>query len=514
MGTSQAADTETAPSNLDAPLDVVIVGAGLSGIGSACHLRRAHPSLRLVILESRERSGGTWDLFRYPGVRSDSDMHTLGYSFKPWGHANALAEGPSILAYLRDTAKEFGVEEFIQYQQSVTAANWRSQDQCWELSVRDGEEGEERVLRSRFLLMCAGYYNYAQGHQPAFAGREDFAGTFVHPQFWPENLDYTGKRVVVIGSGATAVTLVPALAERAAEVVMLQRSPTWMVSRPASDRIANMLRAVLPARWAYGLTRWKNTRLQHWVYRQTRTRPEKMRRLLLKQTAKALNGAADLADFMPTYNPWDQRLCLVPDSDLFESLKSGDARVVTADIDRLLPEGIRLASGEVLEADIVVSATGLELQMMGGAHIHVDGQPFDFAGSWTYRGMMCSGLPNFVSIFGYINASWTLRSDIVGQWVCRLLSHMDRVAAGSVTPMLEPELPQMHARPWVDNFSAGYLQRVMHQFPKQGDRAPWLNSQDYLVERREFAQMSFREAALRYTPKSATHTEIRPQQAA
>lgn len=479
-------------------LDVVIVGAGLSGIGSACHLLREHPGKSLAILEARERSGGTWDLFRYPGVRSDSDMHTLGYSFKPWQEAEAIADGQSILSYLRATAREFGVEELIQYNQAVQTANWNSAAQYWELAVQDKENGQSRAVNTRFLFLCAGYYKYSRGHQPGFPGQQDFAGDIVHPQFWPEDLDYSDQRVVVIGSGATAVTLVPAMAARAKEVIMLQRSPTWVASLPGSDPIANKLRALLPAKWAYALTRWKNTRRQDWIYRRTRSRPKQMRKMLLERTKKELGGVADIADFTPKYDPWDQRLCLAPDGDFFDALRNGKARVVTDKIDTFTPEGIRLKSGETLKADLIVSATGLELQLMGGLQISVDGKDFDFASSWTYRGMMCSGLPNMVSIFGYINASWTLRSDIVALWVCRLLQHMDKVGAMAVTPEPEKGLPEMNPGPWIDDFSSGYMQRMMHLFPRQGDRDPWINSQDYFLERRQFAEMDLSEPALRY----------------
>lgn len=483
---------------MDELLDVAIIGAGLSGIGAACHLTRECPDRSFTILEAREASGGTWDLFRYPGIRSDSDMHTLGYSFKPWRSDKAIADGPSILSYLRETAAEHHIEDRIEYRQRVAGANWRSDLQCWELTIDDGNTGTTRTLRARFIHMCAGYYRYDTGYQPQFKGREDFRGTFVHPQFWPEDLDYTGKRVVIIGSGATAVTLVPSMAKEAAEVVMLQRSPTWFIIRPSTDWLANTLRALLPARWAYGITRWRNTRLQDWLYRRTRTKPEKMRQMLLDQTKKELGDSADLADFTPTYNPWDQRLCLVPDSDLFQAMRSGKARVITAEIDTLTETGIRLMSGEELPADIIVSATGLELQVMGGADLRVDGKPFDFPASWSYRGVMCSGLPNLVSIFGYINASWTLRSDIVSQWFCRLLNHMRDRDAAVVTPELEEGLPAMEPRPWIDDFSAGYMQRNLDEFPRQGDREPWINSQNYLRERREFAAMDMDEGALRY----------------
>ncbi|EED31382.1 monooxygenase, flavin-binding family [gamma proteobacterium NOR5-3] len=484
-------------------LDVVIIGAGLSGIGAACHLKRHCPQRKVAILEARERSGGTWDLFRYPGIRSDSDMHTLGYSFKPWEASKAIADGPSILSYVRETAKEYGVDSLIRYQQKVKQAHWHSEQQCWELTIEDGNSGALQTLKTRFLHLCAGYYSYSHGHQPDFPGRDDFKGEFIHPQFWPDDLDYENKRVLVIGSGATAMTLVPSMADKAAEVVMLQRSPTWVVSRPSKDWIANFLRAVLPKNWAYSVTRWKNTRMQHWVYKKSRKQPEKLRQMLLDQTKKELGDAGDLADFTPTYNPWDQRLCLVPDSDLFAAIHSGKARVVTNQIDTLTAEGVRLVDGSELAADIIVSATGLELELFGGVEIKVDGEIFDFASSWSYRGMMCTGLPNLVSVFGYINASWTLRADLVSQWMCRLLAHMDAKGETVVTPALEEGLPIMSPKPWIDDFSAGYMQRVMHLFPRQGDRPPWVNSQNYLREKREFEEMDFAEPALRYESPAA-----------
>lgn len=478
-------------------LDVLIIGAGLSGIGAAVHLSRECPERRVAILEGRERSGGTWDLFRYPGIRSDSDMHTLGYNFRPWREAKAIADGPSILRYVRDTAREYDLERLIHYGQQVEAADWDSSEQCWTLHTRDCRDDSRREWKARFVLSCAGYYRYDQGHQPDFPGREEYQGVFLHPQHWPEDLDYRDKRVVVIGSGATAMTLVPAMAGDAAEVVMLQRSPTYVVSRPARDRVANALRHLLPEMLAYRITRWKNTRLQHWVYQRSRRAPEKLRRLLLKRVRSELGDAA-MADFTPRYNPWDQRLCLVPDGDLFKALRSGRARVVTGEIDRLTPTGVRLRSGEELVADIIVSATGLELEVMGGVAFSVDGEAFDFPASWSYRGMMCSGLPNLVSIFGYINASWTLRADLVSEWCCRLLNHMRDINATVVTPQLRSSDEGMAARPWIDGFSAGYMQRVLHRFPKQGDRAPWINSQDYLRERRELAAEGFDDGALRF----------------
>ena len=498
----------------DSIVDVAIIGAGLSGIGAACHLRRECPDRSLLILEARERSGGTWDLFRYPGVRSDSDMHTLGYSFRPWEESEAIADGPSILNYVRSTAEQYGIEPLIRYRSPVRRADWRSDGQYWELEIEDLESGRTHTQRARFIHMCAGYYRYDRGYQPEFPGREDFRGRWVHPQLWPDDLDYADKRVLVIGSGATAMTLVPAMAEQAAEVVMLQRSPTWVISRPAKDRLANLLRALLPAGLAYRLIRWKNTRMQAWVYRRTRTHPDKVRAHLLKEARRELAGAADIADFTPAYDPWDQRLCLVPDSDLFRAIRAGGARVVTAHIDRFVETGVRLADGSRIDADIVVSATGLELQLMGGIDVRVDGKPFAFEESWSYRGMMCTGLPNLVSVFGYINASWTLRADIVSTWFCRLLRHMAQHELAVVTPELEEGAPPMTPRPWIDGFSAGYMQRHLHRFPRQGDREPWINSQDYLREQREFAGMTFDERALRYERRAADAEQSVPDRAA
>ncbi len=470
-------------------VEVVIVGAGLSGIGAAWHLQQHCPERDYLILEARDAIGGTWDLFRYPGVRSDSDMHTLGYKFRPWRDAKAIADGPAIRSYVRDTAREGGIERQIRFRQRLTEAHWDSGTAEWRLVIEDGESGGRRELRAGFLLMCAGYYRYDRGHTPDYPGREDYRGTFIHPQFWPEDLDYAGKRIVVIGSGATAMTLVPALAEKASEVVMLQRSPTWVVSRPARDRLANALRALLPGSWAYALTRLKNTALQQWFYQRTRVAPEKVRRVLLRRLRKALGPGYDVdRHFTPSYDPWDQRLCLVPDGDLFEVLRDGRARVVTDTIDRLTGNGIRLACGEELPADIIVSATGLEVEVLGGVRFSVDGEPVDFARTWTYKGIMCSGVPNLVSVFGYINASWTLRADLTAEWTCRLLNHLRERGADAATPTLAPELASMPDRDWIDDFSPGYLERVMHRFPRQGDRAPWVNPQDYRADRALFLE--------------------------
>jgi cation diffusion facilitator CzcD-associated flavoprotein CzcO len=465
--------------------DVVIVGAGLSGIGMACHLKASLPGTDFVILEGRDDLGGTWDLFRYPGIRSDSDMHTLGYRFKPWTEAKAIADGPSILSYLRETAEEHDIKNHIRYRHQLREAEWSSEDQAWTLTV--DVDGEPRQVRCKFLLMCAGYYSYEHGHTPEFEGRERFAGQIIHPQEWPEDLDYDGKRIVVIGSGATAVTLLPELAKRAEHVVMLQRSPTYMFSWPDEDAIANFLRKVLPEKLAYGITRWKNIRMQSFIFRFARKRPKYARRFLVGQARKALGPDYDVdTHFNPHYDPWEERLCLVPNDDLFDAINSGRASVVTEHIDSFTETGISLKSGQHLDADIIITATGLDIVALGGADFRVDGEAVDFSKRFTYKGVMIEGVPNMVSTFGYINASWTLRADLVAQFACRLLEFMRDTNVPTCTPSLRPGDADMEARPWVEGFSSGYLQRVMNDLPKQGDREPWLNPQNYLVDRRRF----------------------------
>jgi cation diffusion facilitator CzcD-associated flavoprotein CzcO len=493
--------------------DVVIVGAGLSGIGAAWHLQHECPHLSFVILESRDAIGGTWDLFRYPGIRSDSDMHTLGYKFKPWREAKAIADGPSILRYVRETATDNRIDRHIRFRHRLVSADWSTEEARWTAQVACGDDegnGHTVEIGCNFLLLCSGYYNYEHGYTPEFPGRDSFNGQVVHPQFWPEGLDYRNKRVVVIGSGATAMTLVPELAKEAAEVVMLQRTPTYVISRPARDRIANTLRRLLPERWAYALTRWKNTQIQQWLYRRTRVAPDKVKRLLLDRVRKELGPAYDVdTHFTPDYNPWDQRLCLVPDSDLFAAIRSGKARVVTDEIERFTENGIRLRSGEIQAADIIVTATGLELVVMGGASFSVDGEPVDFSERWTYKGLMCSDVPNLVITFGYINASWTLRADLTAEWVCRLLNHMTETGTRQATPRVPRDLQNMPARPWIDDFVPGYMQRAMHLFPKQGDREPWINPQDYHKDRRMFLHGPLEDGALQFTaPGAATVAEV------
>jgi cation diffusion facilitator CzcD-associated flavoprotein CzcO len=456
--------------------DVIIVGAGLSGIGAAVHLQKDCPGKTYAILEGRAASGGTWDLFRYPGIRSDSDMYTLGYGFKPWEQAKAIADGPSILSYVRETAAEHGVDPHIRYNHMVKRASWSSADAKW--TVESERNGETVRLTCGFLFMCAGYYKYAEGYTPEFAGVESFKGALVHPQKWPENLDYKGKTVVVIGSGATAVTIVPEMAKDAAHVTMLQRSPTYMASRPAEDGVANWLRKHLPLKMAYGITRWKNVLMQMLFYNMARKNPAKVKEQLIGLVKEQLGPDYDVqTHFTPRYNPWDQRLCLVPDNDLFASIKEGKSSVVTDQIERFTPTGLKLKSGATLDADIVVTATGLNLELLGGLKICVDGADVEMSKTVNYKGMMYSDVPNLASTFGYTNASWTLKADLTCAYVCRLLNHMDRVGMAQATPRLRDG--PIETDPWLD-FSSGYVQRSIDKFPRQGKASPWRVHQNYV----------------------------------
>ncbi|HZV75143.1 MAG TPA: NAD(P)/FAD-dependent oxidoreductase [Conexibacter sp.] len=461
-------------------LDVLIVGAGLSGVGAACHLQADCPGKRYAILEGRERSGGTWDLFRYPGIRSDSDMFTLGYAFKPWEEAKAIADGPSILRYIRETAREHGVEERIRYSRRVVRADWSSAEARWTIEVERTDTGDSERLTCDFLFVCTGYYRYDQGYTPQFEGSDRFSGEIVHPQHWPEDLDYDGKRVVVIGSGATAVTLVPSLAERAAHVTMLQRSPSYIVALPGRDPIADFLRSKLPARAAYPIVRWKNVTLQALMYHLSRRAPRFMRRVLRRGVERQLPPGYDVeTHFTPTYDPWDQRVCLVPDADLFKAIGSGDASVVTDRIETFTERGLRLASGAELEADVIVTATGLNVLLLGGMAIGVDGREIDMSETVGYKGMMFSGLPNMAVTLGYTNASWTLKADLCAEYVCRLLNHMDAHGYRTVTP-LEPD-PSQPTVPFLD-LRSGYVLRSLDTLPKQGDRTPWRLHQNYALD--------------------------------
>ena len=457
--------------------DVIIVGAGLSGIGAACHLRQRHAKKSFAILEGRNAMGGTWDLFRYPGVRSDSDMYTLGYRFRPWRDAKAIADAPSILNYIRETAAEFGVDEEIRYGHRVRHASWSTPDALWTIEA----ETEKSLLRftCNFLYLCTGYYDYESGYTPEWTGVERFRGQIVHPQKWPEDLDYEGKRVVVIGSGATAVTLVPAMAERAAHVTMLQRSPTYVVSRPGEDKIANTLRRVLPARAAYALTRWKNVMIQMFFYWLARSRPDLFKWMLARGVRNHLGEQYDLKHFTPKYNPWDQRLCLVPDADLFKAIRAGSASIATDQIETFTERGLQLKSGHHLDADIIVTATGLVLKLMSGLQLTVDGAPVDLSKTITYKGMMYSDVPNLVSAFGYTNASWTLKCDLTAEYVCRLLKHMDQHGYAQCTPRIND--PDFTTDPAID-FTSGYVLRALHTLPRQGSKPPWRLHQNYVKD--------------------------------
>jgi monooxygenase len=443
-------------------VDVLIVGAGLSGIGAACHLQKKCPGRSYLILEGRSRSGGTWDLFRYPGVRSDSDMYTLGYRFRPWTQPKSIADGSTILDYLRETAAQHGIDPKIRFDHRVVRASWSTPDACWSVEAEQGPERLPVRVRCNFLFLCSGYFRYDAGHTPEFAGTAGYGGRIVHPQHWPEDLDVSGRRVVVIGSGATAMTLVPALAKTAAHVTLLQRSPTYVVARPARDALAEALRRVLPARLAYGITRWKNVLLGMFFFRLARSRPERVKRLIVGGVRHAMGPGYDVdTHFTPRYNPWDQRVCLVPDGDLFAALKAGRAAMVTDHVDTFTAGGLRLKSGLELPADIVVTATGLELQVLGGIALDVDGVPVDPAGTFNYKGMMFSDVPNLASSFGYTNASWTLKSDLTAAYVCRLLNHMARHGWTQCTPRNTD--PALKPQPWLD-FSSGYVQRAVARF--------------------------------------------------
>ncbi len=461
-------------------VDVLIVGAGLSGIGAGYHLQTNCPDRSYAILEGRDCIGGTWDLFRYPGVRSDSDMFTLGYSFRPWTEAKAIADGPSILNYVRETARVYGIDQKIRFNHRVKRAAWSSADAKWTVEVERGPEKAVERLTCNFLFMCSGYYKYEQGYTPEFPGIANFSGRVVHPQRWTDDIDHANRRVVVIGSGATAVTLVPEMAKTAAHVTMLQRSPTYVVARPDQDVIANWLRARLPARAAYGITRWKNVLLGMYFFRLCKRKPEKVKQLILGGVKQALGPDYDIAKhFTPRYKPWDQRLCLVPNGDLFESIKSGKAAVVTDQIETFTAKGIKLQSGEELEADLVVTATGLDLQVLGGLEVSVDGERIDFSKTMNYKGLMYSGVPNFASAFGYTNASWTLKCDLTCEYVCRLLNHMKANGFMQCTPRRND--PTVTEVPWID-FSSGYVQRSLDKFPRQGSRKPWRLYQNYALD--------------------------------
>ena len=491
--TSAFPEDQTAPGHVD----VLIVGAGLSGIGAACHLQTDAPGTSYAIVEARAASGGTWDLFRYPGVRSDSDMHTLGFPFRPWTGSESIVGGERILRYLRETAAAYDVDRHITYHSRVVAAEWSSGDARWTVTVEQTQTGERSQRTCGFLYLCSGYYRYDQGYTPPWAGLDDFAGRLVHPQQWPDDLDLTGQRVVVIGSGATAVTLVPALAQTAARVTMLQRSPSFILSMPLRDPVDRLLRTVLPERRAQAAIRWKNIRISTAVYRLCRRYPAGMRKVLRDGAVKQLPAGYDVdKHFNPAYNPWDQRLCMVPDGDFFHAIRSGKADVVTDRIEAFTRTGIRLSSGALLEADVVVAATGLNLLPLGGIGLTVDGETVSVPERVAYKAMMLEGVPNLAFAIGYTNNSWTLKVDLVSAYVSRMLRFMAERGYATVTPRLP--LEGMATLPFID-MTSGYFERARHLLPRQGERAPWRLRQHY-----------FKDAALFRGPIDEQNLQFRP----
>ncbi|MEV4125178.1 NAD(P)/FAD-dependent oxidoreductase [Nocardia sp. NPDC049707] len=487
-------------------IDVLIVGAGLSGIGAAHHLQTAFPKRSYAILEARTAIGGTWDLFRYPGVRSDSDMHTLGYRFRPWTQAAAIADGSSILDYIRNTAAEAGIDRRIRFGHKVIGASWSTEAAQWTVTAEHG--GTTSTFTCGFLYVCSGYYRYDHGYTPEFAGIDDFRGQLVHPQHWPADLDYAGKRVVVVGSGATAVTLVPAMAETAAQVTMLQRSPTYILSMPTEDALAIRLRERLGPRRAYTITRWKNVLIGTIIYQLSQRRPRMMRNFIRKQTAAQLPTGYEVdVHFEPTYNPWDQRLCLVPDGDLFRAIRAGRAAVVTDRIEKFTADGLRLVSGADLPADIVVTATGLQLLAFGGIEFSVDGRAVALSDTMAYKGMMLSGVPNFAFTIGYTNASWTLKADLVGEFVCRLLRHMNDNGYDQCTPWPDPSI----APEPLLNFRSGYVQRSIDRFPRAGSRRPWRLGMSYAHDVLALRHGRIEDGTIRFASRAAApdHIQVR-----
>lgn len=458
--------------------DVLIIGAGLSGIGAACHLKRECPNKTFVILEGRDAMGGTWDLFRYPGIRSDSDMFTLGYNFKPWTNPKAIADGPSIRAYIHEAAREYDVNRHIRYGHKVLKAAWSTPKATWTIEATN-KAGEPVTIEANFVISCTGYYNYEAGYTPEFKGRDRFKGQIIHPQLWPENLDYTNKKVVIIGSGATAVTLLPSMTDKAAHVTMLQRSPSYVISVPQEDIISNKLRKYLPEKVVYHMARARNVGLSLGLYRYSRAKPAVVRRFLLSQVRRQLGQDFDMSHFTPQYNPWDERLCAVPNGDLFKVLRKGKASVVTDHIDSFTEDGILLKSGKTLEADIIITATGLDIKLLGGIQLEKDGQAFDVTKKMIYKGSMLEDLPNAVMVFGYTNASWTLKADMISEYVCRLLKHMDKTGTRYCMPNNGDS--SVEKTPFLD-MRSGYIQRALGKVPYQGSKAPWRLYQNYAMD--------------------------------
>lgn len=464
----------------DEQIDVLIVGGGLSGIAAAAYLQKRCPGKTYVILESRDHLGGTWDLFRYPGIRSDSDMFTLGYSFKPWTGERDIADGDTILEYLKETARELSIDRSVRFRHRVTRASWSAREARWTLDAEAGIEKAPVRFICRFLFMCNGYYDYAQGYTPEFAGRENFTGPIVHPQQWPQQLDFSGKRVVVIGSGATAVTIVPALAASAAKVTMLQRSPSYVIPMPYRDKVTAFCRQYLPAGLAFRVIRWRNILFGIYLYERCRSKPRQMKQWIARLTRRALGEDYDVGKhFNPRYDPWDQRLCIAPGGDLFKAIRKGRAQVVTDEIDRFTATGVRLRSGDELEADIIVTATGLNVLALGGLRFDIDGHPLDLSKSLNYKGCMFSDVPNLAAVVGYTNASWTLKCELVCRFVCRLLNYMDRKHFEVCVPRNEDA--SITEEPWL-NLTSGYVRRAADRLPKQGSKMPWRLRQNYVLD--------------------------------
>ncbi|MDA9610419.1 NAD(P)/FAD-dependent oxidoreductase [Pseudomonadota bacterium] len=479
--------------------DIIVVGAGISGIAAGYNLQKSCPDKSFAILEGREALGGTWDLFKYPGVRSDSDMHTLGFRFKPWIHKKAIADGPSILKYLNETVDDYNLREKITYNQKVIASNWVSDSSIWELTVDDN--GQEISMSCNFLFLCGGYYSYDKPYMPDFPGMDEFNGRIIHPQFWDESLDYSNKKVVVIGSGATAVTLVPAIAESAKQTTMLQRSPSYVISAPAEDSWNNALNKIFPVKFTYFMIRWKNILRTIIGFYLSRKYPERIKERLINLVREELGQDFDVEKhFTPSYKPWDQRMCLVPDGDLFSAIKDNRANIVTDTIDTFTPTGILLNSGNEIEADIVISATGIELNALNDINVSVDGVKVEANRKLSYKGMMLSGVPNLAITFGYVNSSWTLRADLTCEYVCRLINTMDKERCAACSP--EEDLNALVEDDYID-FSSGYVQRALDRLPKQGKKSPWRNYQNYLLDIFYVRLFSIKDSTLRfYNPKN------------
>lgn len=493
---------------MEKQVDILIVGAGISGIGIAAHLTKNNPNRRYDIIERRKSYGGTWDFFKYPGIRSDSDMSTFGYNFKPWQKANVLADGASIKEYLGEVVEEYNIKDKIHFEHRVVAANYDSSTKKWIVQIEDAQQKIQTWI-ANFVVGCTGYYNYDQGFQPDFPNQEAFKGQIIHPQFWPENLDYAGKKVVIIGSGATAITLVPALAKTGVgHVTMLQRSPTYIASVPSIDFVYDKSRKFLSEDMAYKLTRARNIGLQRAIFALSKSQPKLVRSLLLKSVEVQLKGKVDMKHFTPSYDPWDQRLCVVPDGDLFKILRAGKASIATDHIEKFTETGIQLKSGEHLEADIIVSATGLEIQIMGGIKATVDNKPLNTSEHMLYNGVMVSDIPNMAMVIGYVNASWTLKVDVVADYICRLLKYMDKngfdevIAPTDHSAILDETV--------MGEMSSGYIARAAAQLPKQGSKAPWMATHNYLTDRKDLKNAKFNDGILKFS-KLEKHSERKPK---